>query len=1058
MNFFNFKISRWVLALIFMVTTTQLLADNLNEGWNIVDNNKTTNEFQLKNSTRSSIQIQFDLGAFYASQITTPYGEAMSLSTDDAGTILEKGSPELPLLATSINVPNDVMDVTIVDSKYIEYENVLIAPSKGSITRDIDPASIPYTFGRVYQEDNFYPGKVAELSNPYLIRNLRGQAVNIYPFQYNPVTKILRVYTEITLSVNSTGVAAKENVSKPNSENLTSPFQTIAESHFINYTKSRYTPLDDTPGKMLIISHNDFLDVMEDFVDWKNQKGISTEIVDVATIGNAAAIKTYVENYYTNNPELTYLLIIGDNAQVPASSTTAGPSDHNYGYLSGNDHRADIFVGRFSGTNDAEIQTQVDRTLYYEKDVTTSENFMAKALGSASNQGGPSSGDDGESDAQHMDNIGTDLAGYGYTVTKVYQTGGSVTAMSNAINAGTGFINYVGHGSNTSWVNVPFSTTHINQLTNVNELPFIMDVACVNGNFTNVGSCFAEAFMRATYNNQPTGAIGIAASTINQYWAQPMRAQDEMTDILIESYANNIKRTFGGLVINGIFDMIDVYGTNGEKMADTWEIFGDPSLVVRTKVATTMAVTNPGTIDVAATSIAIPVDANGALVAISNDGTLLGAGVVENGTATVNISNLPASGNVTLTVTAYNKVTYTGTIAISSTPQAPSAQFAADITTVEENATVTFTDQSIFAPTSWAWEFEGGTPATSTDQNPTVTYANAGTYKVKLTATNSYGSDIEEKVDYITVYEVVAPVADFNASVTTISAGGTVTFSDASQNLPTSWAWEFEGGTPATSTDQNPEVTYASSGTYKVKLTATNSAGSDVKEVNGYINVTINYCTVSGNSQTYEWIAGVKVGSFNNTSAKDGYGDFTSKMINVTAGNNAVTLTPGYSGSTYKEYWKIWIDYNKDGDFTDAGEEVLDLSGTGALTGNINIPATATGQTRLRVSMSYSANPPYCGTFTYGEAEDYTVVFPRLRGVNVNSDINVYPNPATNVIFVKSNTEIQKLNIMDINGTVRTLTNVGTSQSINTENFPAGVYFIQVTTEGGVSTYKIVKN
>jgi hypothetical protein len=136
------------------------------------------------------------------------------------------------------------------------------------------------------------------------------------------------------------------------------------------------------------------------------------------------------------------------------------------------------------------------------------------------------------------------------------------------------------------------------------------------------------------------------------------------------------------------------------------------------------------------------------------------------------------------------------------------------------------------------------------------------------------------------------------------------------------------------------------------------------------------YCASSGSSQSYEWIAGVQVGGLNNPSGASGYSNFTSLVASLTPGSGVnVTLTPGFSGSSYTENWKIWIDYNGDKDFSDAGEEVFSGSGSSAVTGSFTVPTSASGQTRMRVSMSWSSQPPMCGTFTYGEVEDYTVNF-----------------------------------------------------------------------------------
>lgn len=139
---------------------------------------------------------------------------------------------------------------------------------------------------------------------------------------------------------------------------------------------------------------------------------------------------------------------------------------------------------------------------------------------------------------------------------------------------------------------------------------------------------------------------------------------------------------------------------------------------------------------------------------------------------------------------------------------------------------------------------------------------------------------------------------------------------------------------------------------------------------------TVSYCSSAGSNSSDEWIAGVTIGSFSNTSGGAGYTDFTGLTVQLDAGQSvSVSLTPGFSGRTYNEYWKIWIDYNADGDFADNGELVFDAGGLSASTvsGSINVPASASGTTRMRVSMKYNGSQSACETFSYGEVEDYTV-------------------------------------------------------------------------------------
>jgi PKD repeat protein len=243
----------------------------------------------------------------------------------------------------------------------------------------------------------------------------------------------------------------------------------------------------------------------------------------------------------------------------------------------------------------------------------------------------------------------------------------------------------------------------------------------------------------------------------------------------------------------------------------------------------------------------------------------------------------------------------------------------------------------------------------------------------------AYGAN---NVGYAAAYGVPAsitpqpPVADFSGDPTTVAVGNSVQFTDLSTNSPTSWSWTFEGGTPSSSTAQNPVVTYNTIGTYDVTLTATNSEGSDTENKTNYITVQeAVYCDSSGNSQSYEYIAGVNVSDLSNSSGATGYSDFTYMTANLIEGESAsVLLTPGFTGSSYTEYWRIWIDYNMDSDFEDSGEQVFSGSGSSNVSGSFTVPSGTSGViTRMRVSMSYSSYPPYCGTFTYGEVEDYTV-------------------------------------------------------------------------------------
>lgn len=173
----------------------------------------------------------------------------------------------------------------------------------------------------------------------------------------------------------------------------------------------------------------------------------------------------------------------------------------------------------------------------------------------------------------------------------------------------------------------------------------------------------------------------------------------------------------------------------------------------------------------------------------------------------------------------------------------------------------------------------------------------------------------------------------------------------------------------------------------------------------------ITYCTSKGNSVADEWIQSVAIGSFTKNSGKNaGYADFTADKITLEQGKSySFTLTPGFTSSQYNEYWKMWIDYNKDGDFDDAGELIYDAGAAAktAKTGSFTVPAGATVQeTRIRVSMKYNGAQTACEAFSYGEVEDYTANIITAAPVSCNTPTGLVSGSVTSSSFALSWTAV----------------------------------------------------
>lgn len=253
------------------------------------------------------------------------------------------------------------------------------------------------------------------------------------------------------------------------------------------------------------------------------------------------------------------------------------------------------------------------------------------------------------------------------------------------------------------------------------------------------------------------------------------------------------------------------------------------------------------------------------------------------------------------------------------------------------------------------------------------------------------------------------PVAEFTADNTSIAVGGTVNFTDQSANDPTVWSWDFHGGA-TNSTLQNPSVSFNTAGTYDVTLTVSNDQGSDVLTKTAYITVSDDppppppgYCipTVDNSS---DYIVSIQVGSVSHNSGQGsagGYDYYSTPSFNFTPGQSyTVTLIP-YDAKN-RNFWRIWVDFNNDGDFDDSDETILVANNKkGAFSDVITIPAgvDALSPDRMRITMKTGGSPSSCETGFPGEVEDYDVYYGAelfIPSAENEIKLSIYPNPADN--------------------------------------------------------------
>jgi gingipain R len=629
-------------------------------------------QYTPMSQSSSEVVIRVDFPNYYETTPVEVNGETMyKLAMGNAYPIEQIGAPELLKSATSIIVPEGVQPtVSILESNFSIVTNFNLAPSKGRLYRDIDPSSVPYVKGDQYLVNGFIGDNQGIIGTSYQLRDFTGVTVTVQPFAYNPVQKELKVYQSLVVKISYSSTSGTINAKK---NNLV--FDQIYSRHFLNYkeySNSKYTPLTEE-GELLIITPATFVTALQPLKEWKIKSGIPTTIVPTSTAGStAAAIKTYITNYYNAN-NLAYVLIVGDHTQFPYFTLSGQTSDNYFTEIAGSDNYPDILLGKLSAENVDQVTVQVNKFIGYDQGLFT-QTHHASFCGIGSDEG---PGDNGEYDYQHLRIINNLLQTYTYTSGYEFFEGsqGGLDAagdpnssmVANALNAGIGVINYCGHGDWNLFVSSNFTNTNVTQLVNYEKLPFIFSVACQNGNYVNK-LCFAEVWLRAISGGKPTGAVGALMGTINQPWNPPMCAQDEFARVLTDATPAFTKRTLGGISFGGIMKMLDVY--SDASTARTWLLFGDPTMMVRTTQGTNITASHMDQVAVGATSIVISSPIDGAKVTLTHDSQIIAQGVINNGTATLILpSTLVQFDTVHVVLTKFNHNPYQGLFEVNTINQ-----------------------------------------------------------------------------------------------------------------------------------------------------------------------------------------------------------------------------------------------------------------------------------------------------------------------------------------------------------------------------------------------------
>ena len=367
------------------------------------------------------------------------------------------------------------------------------------------------------------------------------------------------------------------------------------------------------------------------------------------------------------------------------------------------------------------------------------------------------------------------------------------------------------------------------------------------------------------------------------------------------------------------------------------------------------------------------------------------------------------------------------------------ADFTVDVTAVAVGGSVHFTDNSWGAQlTNWDWEFEGGTPATSTQQNPTVTYNTAGTFGVRLTVTNAAG---ESNTKYMPNY--ISAAEAYNMSDGTITTCDAMFYDDggpnANYNNNRNFTMTFMPSTPGAKiqvvfqsfdTESNYDFLYVYDGTStSAPLIGSQHSGSDspgtVTATNAAGAITFRFTSDSSVNKT-GWAAHVTCLGL----PLEATASVASQHIHIGETNTLYASASGGSG-TYTYSWEP-AEYLND---AHAQNPVFTATAAGDYTFIVTV---SDGEETATASVSFSVT-------------DNT-------GVDENgiANVAVYPNPASSTITIGGLNDFANLEVKLVNIQGQVVMSVDNSLEINVSDIEAGIYFIKINCDGQQYLQKIV--
>ena len=655
---------------------------------------RSVDKAECVKSDMTQLKATFSFSRLEVNDVSTERNVFSMLSMPNTVIGGNEGDPQIPVVNQLIAVPFGatpnirVTHYSTMDYDLGEYGIRQLSPRQPEVWKDRE---IPFVYNEAaYQTRGLRSEPFAAVSIDGTMRGIQVGRMCIEPVSYDPVNNKIRVFNDIEVEVSFDGAdarATEDMLVKTYSPYFTGVYDLLFNGRAVRGVYEDHPDLWSAPVKMLVIADRMFENCIQNWVAWKTLKGIYVDVNYTDVIGTTAEeIKNFIQAKYAEDAP-TFLMIMGDQAQVVNSgigTKTGFVTDLYYSSVDG-DQFPDMFHSRLSAETVDEMTAMLNKGMEYEQYTMPDPGYLNNVLFVAG-----------------YDNTGWDIivgrptvwyatnyyynAEHGFTNVNEFSHG-IFDGCYDYLNSGVGFANYTAHGSETAWLDPLFSVDDVNNLTNEHKYFLAMGNCCRTGNWGyNESPCYGEVLTRAEnkgayayigscppttwYNDY---YFGVGATTVNtnlstgQLGVMPTFEQTTMGsyDAIWRNDAYNTVCSIlfaGNLAGNAARALGYSVHCNPLYYWEGYHVLGDGSIMPYRVQPTVNNVSHMNVFPIGWESFEVNAVA-GSYVAISVDGELIGTALVdESGRAYVPITPVHTRCNVTICVTAPQRIPYITTI------------------------------------------------------------------------------------------------------------------------------------------------------------------------------------------------------------------------------------------------------------------------------------------------------------------------------------------------------------------------------------------------------------